>query len=373
MKTETRIFSAVFVREFYRQNASFFLLVVGIAGGFMRGQDHIALAESFISSPLMILIPATVWAIYTFKVINFNKEVLRRGENEFLFVFRLLPAKDQYSTLIATLNNQLMPATGYGVLLVLIALKNNRPESAAIVIVTLLLLMLFAAWQLYYSLHHPDLEKKVSGIKRWFDKTFHKPYAIFFTEWILRRQAWLLIGTKVFSTAILLAVCYLYTDEPYDHRLLGMGVVIIATAHLALLGTLHEFENYHFAVLRQLPLRFSQRVLYTSGTLLPSVILEIGLLITYFPKNLSLPILLQSILLFFAMILFIYSTLYIHNWMQKRWDRRIFILMMTLIVLILFAVPLWVLAVLLAAAGLYNWNRLYYRFEHSIDMTDIHH
>jgi len=367
MKPERSIFHAVFTREFYRHNASFFLLVTGLAAGFLRGSDHIALAELFTSNPLLLSIPFAVWLIYTLKVIAFNSEALKRSENEFLYTFILLPKIDQHSALLITLINQLMPAIVYGIFLVMIALQLDLMLSAAVIVIMLAALIVWATWRLHRSVQQPDLERKVHPVKRWFDRTFHKPYTIFFTEWILQRQPLPLIGFKAFSIAIVLTVCYLYSDEPYDHRLLAMGVVISATAHFPLLMELHRFENFHFPVLRQLPLKFSQRVLYTLGTLSPLMLPECGLLITYFPENLPATVLPESILLLFSVIIFISGSLYVKDRKLEHWNQRIFFTAMALIALILFSIPLPVFIIVLSAAGLYQWRRMFYRFEYISD------
>ena len=65
------ILNRVWTIAFYKTNASFFLVVLGFAAGFMRGPDHIALAESFIASPILLLIPIGVWMAYAMKVTYF--------------------------------------------------------------------------------------------------------------------------------------------------------------------------------------------------------------------------------------------------------------------------------------------------------------
>src|SRR6187455_2700572 len=82
-----RVLVPVFVREFYLANTGFFLLVIAFAGGFMRSYDHVALAEFFISSPLVLIIPIGFWLLYSLKVINFNWEKTKQNENEFIFCF----------------------------------------------------------------------------------------------------------------------------------------------------------------------------------------------------------------------------------------------------------------------------------------------
>jgi len=365
MKPENIITQHVFVRAYYRQNASFFLLVIGLAGGFMRSHDHIALAEFFVSSPLLLLIPFGTWALYILKVIAFNVETLRRSENEFLFAFALLKRSDQWTAAFLTIFNQAAPATLYGIFLIAIAIKHQLILSVGFIVLMLITLMTLATAKLYYTWNHPDQERKVNSLKRFIDRTFSKPYPIFFPEWILRRQPLMLIGSKIFSGALLLAVIYLYGTDTYDHRLLAMGIVIAASAQVPLLLELHQFENFHFSLVRQLPLPFFKRFLYTLTTIVMLTLVEIGLMITYFPVALSVMAMLQSVLFFVSMLVFQQGLLYAKDRTHEQLMSRVFILAMVLIVLVLFKIPLTVFITIHLLAGIFIWQRNYYRFEYS--------
>src|SRR6187551_2903318 len=104
------ILQRVLVREFYRANAGLFFLVIGIGAGFMRSYEHIALAEFFSASPVLMLVPILVWTLYTLNVMKFNRDTLKRKENEFIFHFTLLPPQQKWIGIFATLYYQLLPA-----------------------------------------------------------------------------------------------------------------------------------------------------------------------------------------------------------------------------------------------------------------------
>lgn len=101
MESAVKPLLKVFVRAFYLENATFFLFVVGIAGGFMSGVEHIALMQFFISKAYLIGIPASLWMLYAIRIINFNRSVLMRAENSFVFNLALYPR----SRCIHALNN----------------------------------------------------------------------------------------------------------------------------------------------------------------------------------------------------------------------------------------------------------------------------
>src|SRR5687768_12138586 len=82
-------------KEFYRLNSGFFLLIATLTFGFMSGVEHKALAQFFVSSPNVLLIPVGVWVVYTFKILNFNKRQANLEENRLLINISFLPAREQ--------------------------------------------------------------------------------------------------------------------------------------------------------------------------------------------------------------------------------------------------------------------------------------
>lgn len=364
MNAEHHIVQSVFVKTFYKSNTTFFLLVIGLCGGFMRSQDHIAVAELFVSSPFLLMIPITIWSLYALKVIQFNQSILTHSENEFIFNFNVLPASTQWLALLTVLASQLLPVIFYGIFLIAMSTKLQLPTSIILIVIAILVLLVLASKKLQHALHHPNQDRSVSRLKRIFDTSFTKPFFMFFIEWIVRRQPLLVIGTKLFSAAVLLAVTYLYSTDVYDDRLLGMAIIISTTAGAQLMGEMHRFDNFYFAMLRQLPINFLKRFLYTSVTILLISLPEIGLLITYFPQNLSRMVIPESIVFMISVCVFIYGNLYAKKKSLEELMPLIFILAMLSIVLILFKIPMLVLAIINLLWGLFIWQKHYYGFEY---------
>lgn len=364
MKTAYRILNRTLVREFYRANASFFLLVIGLAGGFMRAHDHIALAMILVSAPSLLLIPIAIWILYTVKVIEFNRETLNRDENEFLFHFSLFPHRPQWLVLLTTLTIQLLPAILYGFFLIVMAIRNHLLIPVLILAPVFPVLIILSSYVLRKAFRQPDQEHRVSRLKRMLDTSFTKPFCLFFIEWIARRQPMMIIGTKIFSAAVLLAVTYLYSTDTYDERLLFMGIAVSFSAHAQLISEMHRFDNFHFAIVRQLPIHFSKRFLYLVLTTLLLILPEIGLLLNYFPPDLSNVILPQAILFGLSIPVFFYGSLYRKDRSQEQVARFVFLMAMVWIVLVLFKVPPPGLLVLNFLAGVYWWRKNFFGFEY---------
>ncbi|MBL0740121.1 hypothetical protein [Chryseolinea lacunae] len=357
------ILNKVFVREFYRANATFFLLVIGLAGGFMRSQDHIALAEFQVSSPFLLLIAISIWCLYIFKITDFHRKVLKRGENEFIFYTAILPVRQQFTTLLGVLALELIPVFAYALFLILTAAKHALYQSAALVVLACVVLLVASTLHLFWSLRHPHRERKTPALERYIHRRFTKPYPLFFPEWILRRAPFLLIGTKIFSALVLYGVAQLYRYDTYDARLMGMAVVLAFSANVNLVWEMHRFDNVHFGINRNLPIPLGTRLRYFLITLFLLTLPEAGLLVNHFSSTVAWQHLVLALLYGWSICLFFYSWLFKNVKEQDQLMSVVFFTCMGLVVLVLFGMPVWLLIVVATGASLYGWRKYYYAYE----------
>jgi hypothetical protein len=368
MNPALTILLKVFVREFYRVHASLFLLVIGLAGGFMRAPDHIMLGEFFISSPILLMIPVLVWILYTLKVISFNAEILTREENEFIYHFSMLPQKDQRNTMLIATAYQLIPVYLYAVFLLALAAKHGFHSSTGSILLSLAALQFLVPFKLLRELQHPNRGVKVSRLRRWLNTIFVKPYPLFLIEWIVRRQFLTFAAFKVFSFFLLFGVIQLYRGETYDLRLLGMATAAAMASHTNLICAIHRFENFHFAMIRQLPLTLTKRFAFLLMVIALLMLPETALLIKNFPPNLPLSSLVSCYFFALSVLVFLHGILYLKDRNEEQFMPIVFSCTMGWIVLILFRVPLWMLGGINLAVGLLIWRRYYYSFEYIADI-----
>ncbi|MBT1710635.1 hypothetical protein KK062_20510 [Fulvivirgaceae bacterium PWU5] len=367
MNVERYILARVFVIPFYQANATLFLFIAVMAGGFMSAVEHVALASLFVSTPLSMLAPIAVWALYTLKVLRFNQALLQRAENTFMQHYCLLPVRAQWVGWLSTVAVQLLPAIGYGIFLVLMALRQKAWMSFVMVLLALVVLVFFVVALLYRERLYSHRQHSPSRLRRFLDKTFVRPYSLFFIEWIVRRQPLLLFGTKAFGCLLLLSVVYLYTDEAYDSRLLIMGITVVAAANLQLVWELLQFEHVHFSIVRQLPLSFGRRIMYTSVTLFALLLPEVGLIITYLPANLAVMEAIASVVYLLAGVILFYGILHRRDRAPEQLGGFAFAWVIGSVVLTLFQVPPLVLGAVNLFIGLYCWTRYFYQFEQRVE------
>ncbi len=363
MKAPFKVFAKVYVKTFYAENASFFLVVIGLAFGFMSGVEHKALAEFFTSSPVTALIPVSVWMLYALKVVTFNHSITKRKENEFLFCHSLYTSRAQYGNVGFVLFNQLAPATLYATFLSAIALKYNAFIPLVIIVTGIVLIAILCSITLKFQLSHPDSEKKAWFIDRMFNKTFTRPYPLFLIEWLSRKKTFLLISTMAFCSLLLFGVLMLYTTDQYDFRLLQMALIIVASGNVQLIQEIHLFETFHFTLINQQPIGFAKRL----GYLLPAFAFisfpQIALLIRYFPADLPMVMLTECVWFLIGYSFFLYGIMYRNQQSQEQVIRLAFGAVLLLFVLTLFSLPMSLISVPAATIGVIVWRRNFYTYE----------
>lgn len=362
MSALTNVFAKVFIREFYRLNAGFFMVVITLTFGFMSGREHKALAEFFVASPLLSLIPISVWLVYAAKVILFNKQRLQLAENVFLFNTSITSFTQQTVCASQTLFIQLIPTALYGLFLCVMALRNGFYQSLITIIAGMVVLQVFSTLILVRSLRTPIREFKTSVFKRFIDKHTVRPLWWIYIVTVLRQEPFLFVGTKIFTGLLLFAVTQLYIGETYDARLLAMAATFAGIGNYMVMMQLQLFDFRSFILMKGLPLGILRRWATLVSITLVFVLPELIIVIKYAP-SISTIDLLSTLMLIPSLALTVYSLLYLKFKNQETLGRLTFGIAMVHVVLILFKIPVvaFVIVNLTLAWMIFRWR--YYKFE----------
>ncbi len=363
MRRLINILQRTFTKEFYRLNALFFLITIGFSFGFMSGVEHRALAEFITSSPVWTLVPTAVWLLYAIKIYSFNNQVCRTKEMGFIHSLSLTPVLTQITCAVSVAFNQFLPAIAYGVFLILTAVKNRLFESALSVALSLVVILSAITALLYQRIGFAHVETRISFLKQWMDKSFEKSFVQFFTEWVVRNQPGMVLITKIFGCLLIFAVSQLYHFDEYDHRLMTMGCLVGLGSSLVIVHQFLLFENHAFSMMRNLPVRLGQRIVYFLSSMFVISLPELIILTRNFPDQLPFYKLGEIVVFSFSIFLLGYRVLLKKGNGFEAFSGSPFISFMILLVLILFSVPLFVLAALAILLSLYGYGRDYYRFE----------
>ena len=363
MKPILDVLHKVVVREFYLSHASFFLVVLGIGAGFMRAQEHIALASFFVSSPVWCLIPLCLSFIYALMILRFNTAILLRDENQFLFTFSLLPASSQRVPVLTVCFLEFAPAVFYGVFLLITAGSYNQWISLLAIVAALTGIVTFLTLSLYAQLRSPADRHTTWKLTRYVTTRFPKSYPFFFPEWIIRHEPLLFIGTKVFALLMLYGVSRLYLYDTYDERLITMGVLVAFMAQVNCIWHIHYFDNKTMSLLRNMPLSFGRRFVRLLVTLSVLLLPETALLISIFPAQLENWLIAPILWFGWSIPVFVYGFLHRFPLALDRLTSFTFTMFMLFMILILFAVSATILSAVIASAGIFFWYRYYYSLE----------
>jgi hypothetical protein len=353
----------VFVREFYRLNASLFFLIIAFAGGFMRGPDHIALGELFISSVSLVLIPIFVWVAYAVMVMEFNAANLHKQGNSFLQCFPLFTKRFQWAFSIVIIACQLVPVILYAGFLSLLAFKNHIHHSFFLIAASLLLISCGMTYWLRQLLKNPTRKERVSLIHFLALHRIRWPYPFVVLRFVLSRRALSLLLYKLFSLSILWSSLYLYKTDNYDLRLLHLGVTISFSLGISFVIEWHAFENVFFSIVKRLPINFLKRSAYAFFIISLFVLPEAMLVLKNFPVEYATSDTLISIMFGASIYFLFYGFLYTRDRKQETIISYASITGLIFFILVLAGIPAGVLMMVNLTAGFLFFRFYYARFE----------
>lgn len=363
MKPELSIVPRVLTAEFYRANTAFFLMILGIAAGFMRAPEHLALAGFFVSSPVAMLIPIGVWLMYTFKIVLFNTRELDLPRNQFVHTLPLLGFSRKWRVYITVALGEMAPAIGYGVFIASVGVQLGQLPVAMIAVVSPFILTSLIAFLLARTLERPAPDNGLNALSLWLDRRFAKPLVWVFTQGVLRLQPGLFYATKVFTILLILGTSRLYLFDDYDGRLYAMGGCFAFGANLTLVFQYQRFELAMFPLLRSLPIKPMMRILAFVATMTLLCFPEIAMLATYLPTQLSWQEYLMIVVFGIALVVLGGGALYQRPMSFDTYTRWVFFATMGCFLAILFTLPVWILTIVCGAIGTYWLLTRYYGFE----------
>ncbi|MFN8352821.1 MAG: hypothetical protein U0Y10_00120 [Spirosomataceae bacterium] len=357
----------VLVKPYYQQNVGFFLIVLGIAGSFMRSAEHIALATYAVHSwSLLAMLYFSVWLLYTFKVIQYVLKTLKEPQHEFLYLLRLLPVSTQLVSLMAVQVSLLAPVLVYGLFVISQGIIQRTWGAIGLILLFVGLLITLPLFMYLRTLRQPNAYQNVVRASYFFNLRFTKPYALFFVQYLLQQQRMLTFLTKAFTLLMLLGVCWLYPTDDYDERLLSLGLLLAGLAHVSIAFQFHQFEQHYLLLYRNLPLttlqRFGRYALVYSLLWIP----EIAVLLRNLPSEVSYGYALQAIAFGLGLTLLNHHYLYYKPRSLEDSMQVVFWALIGFFFLIMFRLPIAGLALGMLLLSFYLFRRYYKRVAYPI-------
>jgi hypothetical protein len=357
------------VYTFYRQNALGLAVAGLVAGGFMRYEEHSAMAQAAVVSPFLLAQYGLLWAVYTLLTARFVVHQL--GTYDVLLHLRLFPNGRRWGALVLVQAKLLLPVIGYGLFVCRIASQTQQAWAIWAVLGTLVGLVASPLIWYDYALRHPHPVRPWAGWLAGLRRRVYTPYLLFGLRHLLANVATIFWRTKVATSLAWFGILKLYATDhyqinllrtpDYDLRLIGLGTLLVGLGQAALVYELYSFEHQRLALYRTMPVangvRWGRYVVQFGLLLLPETALFLGNLPVNEPLWLS-----AAGLVFGVSLMALQQGLFLrlHRPLARSLP-HLYILLTGYFLLIMFRVPLWTLAGLTFAAAWLLFRRYYWQ------------
>lgn len=345
------------VREFYRQRAGFFLVVVFILFGFLTSREHYAFARFFLTDDWGMTALLVVWIAYTLLCAQFLRRQLAQPEYVFLQNAYLWSPAKRITRLLTMALGFILPLISYGVYVFTIARQENVVEKTWPVLpfwlLTSIILMAVAEWHL----RKPDIAKATKTIIR---LPFRRPTSfVFWTlEGLLRERGFTLLLSKVGVFLFMVAALVYDSTGAFDLRLPGIGFTLAYLLNAGLSYELFLWENKIWLWGKSLPFgkitRFGRVVILHAILLLPETFLAIS-----YGTRLQWHELVQLYVLGLSTLLLYHASLYRRPKLLEETLQPVAVGFIILTFVILYKIPIVLLTSVILVGALAGWRRWY--------------
>ncbi len=349
------------VREYYRQNVAFYLMILFFCFGLLSGREHFQMIQVIMSRPSLLIFASFAWLLHVLKSLQFIHFTLKEPEYAFLQDFTLLPSWQQLYEITVCMVLTNAPFLIYGLAMILLGLQLGHSLAALIVLGIFIILLIPATFLFRYRLFHFHT---LTGI------TFQKYFInlpegrnFFFLRHLLNSKPLLLISSKIYSAFFIIGGAKLFFTDAYDFRLLCLCLFLSGIGLFPLGQEIVNFQSVKLSFERNFPVSvekiFSQRLAGATILLIPELIL-IGY--HWFDKVQLFHI--ADGLLFLITIMTFWSVYYLTD-VSRNEDHifRLFYVAAVIFVLIMFKVPLLVFSLLLLLLSWRILKKNYFNFE----------
>ncbi|GAB2801764.1 hypothetical protein GCM10027275_54890 [Rhabdobacter roseus] len=352
------------VREFFRQRAGFFLVMLFLLFGFMSSREHYAFALFFLTDPHGMKYLALIWLAYGVLCGHFVRQHWAQPSYTFIYRARLLPPGRRVLRLSVVALGLLQPILFYGFYVFMIARQDQLLAEAWPIPGLWLGVGTLLVCVMEQRLRHPEVLHPSTSRPRIFASasTFRRParWTYWTLEWLLRERGLTLLlgkaGTFLFVTGTLVY----YSTGTYDLRLPAVGFTLAYLLNAGLSYELYQWESQAWLWGRSLPTslgkRFGRMVLLHALLLLP----ETALLMRYTWGTLGGLDWLQLYGLGLSALLGYHVFLYRSQQLLEDTVRVLMGGFVVLTLLVLYHTPLWALAAALLALAYAGWRRWYW-------------
>ncbi len=334
-------------RPFYQVHTGFFFVVLYFAAGFLRANEHIAIAHQTASSIILTGLILILWTLYLLNSISSISSSLHQTTHLFLHQLALYSPWKQFSCWSIVLLTINLPVVLYSLFILFYAISMGELINAGLLIAYNLMSIFLPPLYYIFRLKKPYSETTTSGIGRYMNKIITKPYPIWYFIHLIRNKPLLLLLSKTFSILLIIGVFKLYETDDYDYRLLGLGVLAAFSSNIVLVFEYFQFDLIKFPLWKNIPFTLFDRIRNQFIVFALMSVPEVIVMTRYFPLKESILILIYLSIFGLFLTSVYYQLLLIRKTTLEKISKLGFYLFIGLLVLIQFHIPLGFLILLM--------------------------
>lgn len=350
------------LNPYYRQNVGFYLLIFLSAFGFMRLEEHKQLSAMFMARLDLLLFAGLAWTLHVAKTSFFVHKTLQLPSHLFLRDFTLLPKFQQFKELAKLQFNLNLPFFAYAIFMLGMGIKNQLYTGIACVLCMLIVLFVLPVFFLQYRfqnfISNKSDSKTTLSRQLWPQSEF-----FWYLRFLLSQDPLLFFSTKLFSFLIIMGLALLYPTDDYDYRLVYLSVFFAGIGQFAVGRKFGEYLSEKVWFMRNLPMTASYKLFFLAANAFILCLFEVLILFRYRPEGVSLVYTLGAVLLMFAFQFFWLAIVNFPKAFGERFSQRIYIATAIFMLLIMYKVPVAILAAFLLIVGGVVYLRFYEKFE----------
>ena len=363
MYSVNRFLTRSWVYPFYKTYSGVLFVVFLIVTGFLRGEEHMALAVFFTSHIKNMVYPYAILVLYESLTIHFSIKWLSDPMNR---IIRELVFLDFGSRLIRIFRIVLylhIPVMIYSIFLLGIAVLNEEMFILSVIIVFAVTRIFIYTLIINHIMIYP-VERQYKGLYRLkLPAVINFPIVNFSVKNFFTQKFVSFLLSKLFSIGILMVFIFLFDTIDNFNRFSRVSIALVFIANVFLSYDLFKFHNIDLHVFRNLPVKPSYILLQTLMILVILILPEIILIYKYFSRIIDPPNITIQIINGLSITLFLYAYLMYFSIDLKTYIMRIFWGSILLIMILLIDFPIYLLFILLCSGVFYFYFKGYYKFE----------
>ena len=347
------------VSEFYRERTGTFFVVLGILFGFLSSNEHKAFALFFLTADFGMLYLFCIWLLYSFLCLQYVIQLWRKPEYTFVYDLRLFSLSDRLRKQATIAFGLLQPLFFYGIYLIVIGVTEQVPVKLPLVFIFFFALTTLLTSAMEWRIRNPDLFVSKNSVG-WFKWNFPRPvsWTWWTLEYLFRVKGVTVLICKAGAMLVFMGTIMYYSSDTYDIRLLGVGLSMGYLLNIGLSYEIYQWDTQIWLWNRTLPIPLSRR--YASVVLLHTILILPETLIILRANTILLVEAFQLFLLGLSLLVLF------HAWLNKKggelenYGKLILFGYVILTLLILYRVPIVLLAVIGLISSRYFFRKWYY-------------